>query len=257
MDNEKIIKNEAISFHNRHLRSLSSNVIKIFHELKIRLNDFYSSEYKAIFLDEIQNKIEDELQKHRHTAHDGKSDPNCQLEVNAEKLLFYIDQELETLPKIARGQIITNSKYLRDSVFVSYSRIDKPFLADVKRHFKPFLKQINFWDDSQILPGQKWKEEISKAINKTKVAILLVSTDFLGSEFIANDELPPLLKAANEDGATILIVILRPCLFDGFPELSMYQTMNPPSRPFTTLDINEKEELLVNLVRQTKRILNE
>ncbi len=256
MNNEKVIRDEALMFHDRYLRNLGNNVIKKFHELKSRLNDFYSSDYKAIFLDEIQSKVEVELQRHRDNSHEGKPDPNCQLEIDAEKLLFYINQELDTLPKIAHEKNVANSKYTRDSVFVSYSHLDKAFLSDVKRHFKPFLNQINFWDDSLILPGQKWKEEISKAINKTKVAILLVSTDFLGSEFIANNELPPLLKAANEDGATILIVILRPCLFDEFPELIQYQTMNPPSRPFTTLDVNEKEELLVNLVRQTKRILN-
>ena len=84
---------------------------------------------------------------------------------------------------------------------------------------------MELWDDSKILPGQKWKDEIRKAIEQTKVAILLVSTDFLGSEFIVSDELPPLLKAAEENGATILIVILKPCLFEDFGQLNQFQTL--------------------------------
>ena len=115
---------------------------------------------------------------------------------------------------------------------------------------------IDYWDDSKILPGQKWKEEIRKAINETKVAILLVSTDFLGSEFISTNELPPLLKAAEENGAVILTVILKPCLFEEFTELNQYQSLNPPNRPAIKMDSTEQEELYVNLVRQTKRILD-
>jgi hypothetical protein len=106
------------------------------------------------------------------------------------------------------------------------------------------------------LPGQKWKEEIRKAINSSKVAILLVSTDFFWSDFISTDELPPLLKAAEENGAVILIIILKPCLFEEFDSLNQYQALNPPNRPVLKMDYAEKEELYVNLVRQTKRILN-
>src|SRR5690606_23199047 len=120
-----------------------------------------------------------------------------------------------------------------------------------------FKSQIDFWDDSRIQPGQKWKEEIRKAILETKVAILLVSTDFLGSEFISTDELPPLLEAAEKEGAVILIVILKPCLFEEFDELNQFQAMNPPNRPVSKMDENEKEEMFVNIVRQTRKVLNE
>lgn len=88
------------------------------------------------------------------------------------------------------------------------------------------------------------------------MAILLVSADFLGSDFISTNELPPLLKAAEENGAVILIVMLKPCLFEEFDTLNQYQALNPPSRPVLKMDYTEKEELFVNLVRQTKRILN-
>ena len=144
----------------------------------------------------------------------------------------------------------------RNKVFISYCHRDIENLKDIRRHFKPFLKYIDFWDDSRIKPGQKWKEEIKKAINEVKVAILLVSTDFLGSEFIATDELPPLLRAAEEEGAVILVVIIKPCLFEDFPELNQFQSMNPPNKPVSKMEINEREELYVNIVRQTKKILN-
>lgn len=259
MNTEEVIRKEALEFFKRKIsNSANSNAVDDFHELKSRLYDFYTSENKAIFLDEIESNLIDNLKSHRDNAHGGKPSPTCQIEIQAEKLLFYIQQELDTLPAIAHQKFKPETIDLkRDKVFVSYSHLDKDFLTDVQRHFKPFLGHIDFWDDTKIKPGQKWKDEIRKAIKETKVAILLVSTDFLGSEFIATDELTPLLKLAETEGATILIVILKPCLFEDFEDLNIYQSMNPPSLPVSKMDLNETEELYVNLVRQTKKILKE
>jgi len=255
MNQEKIIRSEASEFFEFYVRG--DNAIEQFHEVKERLSDFYTPEFKAVFLDEIETQIKNNLQKHRNEKHDGEATPDCPYEVDAEKLIFYIEQELGTLPIVAHKTPIENPKFERKKVFVSYSHKDKEHLADLKRHFKPFFKEIDFWDDSKILPGQNWKDEIIKALNETKVAILLVSTDFLGSDFISTEEVPPLLKAAKEDGASILIVVLKPCLFEEFPDLNQFQTLNPPSNPVIKMKYEEKEDLWVNLVRQTKRILNE
>lgn len=206
--------------------------------------DFYSPEAKSFFLDEIEKQIATSLQKHWDKAHGGKQGENCSHEEKPVKLLFYIKQEIDTLPIVAHQKNVTNSTQERNKVFVSYSHLDNEYLADVQRHFKPFLSHIDFWDDTKILPGQKWKEEIRKAINETKVAILLASTDFLGSDFISTDELPPLLKAAEQNGAVILIVILKPCLFEEFETLNQYQEMNPPSRRVLKMDYSEKKSCL-------------
>lgn len=256
MNEEEIIRKEAKEFFEFKIEySDYNNAIDDFHILKNRLYDFYSPESKSIFLDEIELLVKSNLQEHRNKAHGGKSSPTCGEEIKAEKFLFYIKQEIDTLPIIAHQKFRPDNGQERKKVFISYSHLDKLFLSDVQRHFKPFLNKLDYWDDSKILPGQKWKEEIKKAINETKVAILLVSTDFLGSDFIATNELPPLLTAAEKEGAVILIVMLKPCLFEEFDELNQFQAMNPPSKPISRMNDDEKEELLVNLVRQTKRIL--
>lgn len=258
MNEEKVIRKEAQDFYNLRLEySDGYEIIDDFHKIGSRLNDFYSPESKAIFLDEIQHIYNTKLIEHRNQKHNGEASESCQFEIDIEKLLFYIKQELNTLPVVAHQRFQQKNEKLRTKVFISYSHFDKDYLKDIQRHFKPFLNQIDFWDDSKILPGKKWKDEIRQAILETKVAILLVSTDFLGSEFIATNELPPLLEAAEKEGAVILTVILKPCLFEEFVELNKFQALNPPSRPVSKMDSNEKEELFVNVVRQTKRILNE
>ena len=256
MNEEKIIRLESQEFfENSNLLNPHTDSSEKLSSLKSKLYDFYSSENKAIFLDELEILTINYLQDHRDKSHGGKADENCYLEQSVEKVLFYLKQEINTLPKIVHKKNETVENLKRETVFVSYSHSDSTFLSDVKRHFKPFLQKIDFWDDNNIQPGQKWKEEIKQAMSKAKVAILLLSTDFLGSEFIRNEELPELLNAAENEGAVILTVILKPCLFEEFSEINVYQAMNSPSLPVSKMNENEKEELYVNLVRQTLKIL--
>jgi TIR domain len=85
-----------------------------------------------------------------------------------------------------------------DMVFVSYSRQDKRWLQRFKKIFKPLRRyaDVNLWSDEQIESGTNGKEAIVKAMDKAFVAVLLVSAIFLNSDFIANEELPFILKAA-------------------------------------------------------------
>lgn len=145
MQEEKVIRDEAKQFYVWHIGGGGhGEPIKQFHQIRERLEDFYSPEYKAIFLDEIQNTITEQLLDHRNKAHGGKPKPDCQYETSAEKLLFYINQEISTLPVFAHQKRQSNPEEVRDKVFISYSHFDKEYLLDIQRHFKPFLSHINF-----------------------------------------------------------------------------------------------------------------
>ncbi|AYL95550.1 toll/interleukin-1 receptor domain-containing protein [Mucilaginibacter celer] len=135
------------------------------------------------------------------------------------------------------------------SVFVSYSHADSQYLNRLKVHLRPFEKRglIDLWEDTKIKAGEKWKERIEKALDKCSIAILLISADFLASDFIIDNELPPLLKLAEEHGKIILPVIVKPCRFTRDPNLSIFQAINDPKKPLSKLDENGREEIYVEI----------
>lgn len=132
----------------------------------------------------------------------------------------------------------------REKIFISYCHADNDWLKRVQVHLSPLVRNgiTDYWDDTKLQPGVKWKQSIIEKISFAKVAIFLVSADFLASDFINLEELPPLLATAEQGGTTILSIILSSCGFDNSP-LSIYQTLNPPSRPLLKMERGEQEEV--------------
>ncbi|MBI5676452.1 MAG: toll/interleukin-1 receptor domain-containing protein [Nitrospirae bacterium] len=136
---------------------------------------------------------------------------------------------------------------IRSAIFISYSHKDKVWLERLKIHLKPLERdfQIEVWEDTRIQPGARWKKEIMSMLQRTKVAILMISPDFLASDFIAAVELPFLLKAAENDGALVLPILLSWSLFMNYEELSQFQAVN--STPLVMQQIGEQDAVFVRV----------
>lgn len=147
----------------------------------------------------------------------------------------------------------------RTQVFVSYSHADSEHLLRLKVHLRPYERDglIELWSDTKIRAGQQWKREIETAVGRAAVAVLLVSADFLASDFVAENELPPLLARAQSDGVRILPVILKPCAFATTEGISNYQALNDPTKPLIALPEAEREAVWVHLAEEVKASIQE
>ena len=139
---------------------------------------------------------------------------------------------------------------MRDKIFISYSHADSEYQLRLRTHLTPVVRTTNIklWSDVQLKIGEEWKKGIDEAIDETAVAILLISPDFLASDFIANEELPPLLKAWKLNTVKILPVILKPCLFHRTEVLSKIQCANDPKNPLASLSDTQQDEIWVDIV---------
>jgi len=148
------------------------------------------------------------------------------------------------------------SQPVRNHVFVSYSHADEEYLKRLRVHLGLLERRnIKIWTDKDIAPGMKWQDEIKDALSRTKVAVLMISTDFLSSDFITKQELPPLLAAAQSEGVEILPVIVKPSAFGDIEvePLSCYQAVNM-GRPLVKLkDDAEREEEFVRILQVIRK----
>jgi tetratricopeptide (TPR) repeat protein len=139
----------------------------------------------------------------------------------------------------------------RDQVFISYSHKDKEWLEKLQIMLKPLTRsrKISVWADTGINAGKIWRNEIRKALDSAKVAVLLVSPNFLASDFIAEYELPPLLNAATNEGLTVLWIPISHCLYDS-TAIGDYQATTDPSNPLNSLSPTELNRVLTNICRE-------
>jgi hypothetical protein len=145
----------------------------------------------------------------------------------------------------------------RTKVFISYSHADRRFLDRLRVFLKPLERdgRVEWWDDTRLKAGSKWREEIKAAVDSARVAVLLISADFFASDFIHMNELPPLLEAAARDEAVLLSVILQPVDLSGSP-LGEIQAVNDPARPLGKLKTRaERDEVWLKLTRAIEAAL--
>ena len=146
----------------------------------------------------------------------------------------------------------------RTKLFISYSHKDTWALERLQVFLKPLEREglVDRWDDTRLRTGQRWKEEIRQALESARVAILLISQDFLASDFISEDELPPLLAAAESEGVVIMPVILKPCQVRRYPELTQFQMVNSPDSPLSAMNETDQERLWLKLSEDIERTLH-
>lgn len=143
-------------------------------------------------------------------------------------------------------------------LFISYSHKDKQSLDRLLVHLKPIERDsdIECWSDKKIVAGTKWKEQINEKIQESIAAILLISADFLASDFVVTNELPPLLAKAESQGIRIIPVILKPCGFHRHPQLYAFQAVNDPKEPLLGFDHIKQEEIYDQIAEEVFRELN-
>lgn len=146
---------------------------------------------------------------------DKKTDVLPILVINREQLSFLNRRKI---PKDLKGNINMNS-VAPLSVFYSYCHQDESDRNELEKHLVILKRQnlVSFWHDRKILPGNEWKNEIDSNLEKADIILLLISSDFINSEYCWGNELKRAMERHEEQSAIVIPVILRDCLWQDAP----------------------------------------
>lgn len=103
--------------------------------------------------------------------------------------------------------------------FCSYSHKDDELREQLEAHLAPLKRQgqISTWYDRRIIPGHEYKDEIDQNLNEADVILLLVSADFINSDYCYEIEMATALKRHQKRDAKVVPIIIRTCNWQEAP----------------------------------------
>ncbi|MBE9139406.1 GUN4 domain-containing protein [Nodosilinea sp. LEGE 07088] len=109
-------------------------------------------------------------------------------------------------------------------IFFSYSRKDQDLMQDLVGHLEPLRRSqlIHSWHDGCIGPGEEWEPQIKENLEKAQIILLLVSVDFINSDYCYTVELSRAIARHKAGTACVIPVILRSCLWKHVPVGDMH-----------------------------------
>ena len=98
-----------------------------------------------------------------------------------------------------------------------YAHEDEPLLKRLKKHLSPLQKEglIWLWYDRDISAGDEWIKEIDKHLNTAQIILLLISPDFMHSDYCYSIELKRAMERHERGEARVIPIILRPASWHG------------------------------------------
>lgn len=122
-------------------------------------------------------------------------------------------------------------------IFIAYAREDKPLLQKLRTHLNVMKRQqhCEIFYDGEIMPGETWDERLKAELHTAHIFVLLVTAEFLDSDYVNETELPKILDRRTKGEAEVIAVILKDCLWD-LTELQHLQVVLKDERPIEAVD---------------------
>src|SRR6266571_1609967 len=141
-------------------------------------------------------------------------------------------------------------------IFYSYAHEDEALRDELEKHLSNLERQghIVLWHDRKIDAGKEWAHEIAANIQEAQIILLLISPDFMASQFCNESEVPLAMERHETEGVRVIPVILRPVDWQDtlFHKL---QALPTNSKPITKWP--DRDEAFLDVAKGIRKVVEE
>jgi hypothetical protein len=141
------------------------------------------------------------------------------------------------------------------SIFYSYSHKDESLRGQLEAHLSALRRQgeIAEWHDRQIVAGSDWARDIDAHLDSADIILLLLSADFIASDYCWSVEMRRALQRHESGEAVVIPIILRPVDWQIEP-LSRLQAVPRDGRAVTRY--RNRDEAWTEVVKGIRRAID-
>jgi hypothetical protein len=138
-------------------------------------------------------------------------------------------------------------------LFYSYAHEDGGLREELAKHLKVLERNqvIESWYDNMIAPGTNWSDAVSQELEKADIVVLLISSDFLDSDYCYTIEMKRALERHEAGTMSVVPIIVRSALWEESP-LAKLKALPKDGRPVTLWD--DRDEAWTDVARGIRGI---
>lgn len=139
-------------------------------------------------------------------------------------------------------------------LFCSYSRKDEFLRQELETHLSLLKRQsLVTWYDRLLEPGSNWDDRIKQELDTAEIILLLVSPDFLASNYCYETEVARAIERHKAGTACVIPVLLRPTDIEG---LELFKLMGYPKGLKPVTQWQDRDEAFVDVVKGIRQAVN-
>ena len=141
------------------------------------------------------------------------------------------------------------------SIFFCYAHEDELLLNKLKTHLRPLQRQglIDFWYDRDISAGTNWEQQIKEQLNAAQIILLLISPDFMDSDYCYGVEMQLALERNERGEALVIPIILRPVDWQGM--LGKLQALPTDAIPVMSSRWHSQDEAFFDVTEGIRKVV--
>ncbi|HEV2656567.1 MAG TPA: toll/interleukin-1 receptor domain-containing protein, partial [Ktedonobacteraceae bacterium] len=143
-------------------------------------------------------------------------------------------------------------------IFICYAHEDEDQRQELVKHLRGLKQQelIDVWYDRNISPGAAWEREIETHLSEAQIILLLISSDFISSDYIQTYELERAMEKHERGEAIVVPIILRPVYWQG-ASFGKLQALPTDGKPIKSASWYSSDEAFFNVTEGIRNLIEE